>query len=363
MTYTIAEIARALDLTVEGDGSLVVSGLAEPQDATADQMAMAIRPKYAEALANGQARVAMLWAGADWSAYGLEAALLPDRPRYVMSGLTAMMDRGTGYRPGIHSSAVVDPGAVIGQGVSIGPMAVIEAGAHIGAGSVIGPQVYVGADSMIGEMSLLHTGVRILSRVTIGARFIAQAGVIIGGDGFSYVTPEVSGVEKARASLGEEGTDRPQAWARIASLGSVTIGDDVEIGANATIDKGTIRDTQVGHGSKIDNLVQIGHNVVIGRDCLICAHAAIAGSTVLGDSVVVGGKAGISDNLRIGDRAILGGASVVLSNVPAGRVMLGYPAMKMDTHVEAYKGLRRLPRLFRDVADLKKAVSKIMGSD
>jgi UDP-3-O-[3-hydroxymyristoyl] glucosamine N-acyltransferase len=363
MIFTIEEIAIALGLKAEGNFALSVTGLAEPRDAGPDQMAMATRPEYAEALAGGRARAALLWAGADWRALGLEAAILPARPRFAMSGLTAMMDRGPGYALGVHPGAVVDSSAVLGEGVSVGPLAVIEAGACIGAGTVIGPQAYVGADVVIGADSLIHAGVRIMARVNIGARFIAQPGAIIGGDGFSFVTPEVSGVEKARASLGGEGADQAQAWARIASLGAVAIGDDVEIGAGSTIDKGTIRDTRIGDGTKIDNLVQIGHNVVLGRDCLICAHVAIAGSTVVGDGVVMAGKVGVSDNLRIGDRAILGGATIVLSNVPAGRVMLGYPAMKMETHVEAYKGLRRLPRLFRDVADLKKAVSKSLGND
>ena len=280
-----------------------------------------------------------------------------------MSGLTGMMDPGPGYPAGIHPAAHVDPAAILGEGVSVGACAVIEAGAWIGAGTIIGPQCYVGADTRIGAGGMLHVGVRIMARVVIGERFIAQPGAVIGGDGFSFVTPEVSGVEKARASLGGEGGDKTQAWARIASLGGVTIGDDVEVGAGSTIDKGTIRDTQVGSGTKIDNLVQLGHNVVIGRDCLICSQAGVAGSTVVGDGVVLGGKVGLSDNIRVGDRAILGGATIALANVPAGRVMLGYPAMKMESHVEAYKALRRLPRLFREVADLKKAVSKVRGND
>lgn len=363
MTYTIEQIANALGLKAEGDLSLSVTGLSEPQDAAPDQMAMASQPKYAEALSQGKARTAMLWEGADWRAMGLEAALLPARPRYAMSGLTGMMDPGQGYATGVHPSAVIDPGATLGEDVSVGPLAVIEAGAVIGDGSVIGPQCYVGRDVRIGPGALLHSGARLMARVVIGARFTAHPGVVVGGDGFSFVTPEVSGVERARETLGGEGSDRGQSWARIASLGSVTIGDDVEIGVCATIDRGTIRDTRIGDGTKIDNLVQLGHNVVVGRDCLLCSQVGIAGSTVLGDNVVMAGKVGVSDNLSIGSRTIFGGATVVLSNVPEGRVMLGYPAMKMETHVESYKGLRRLPRLFRDVADLKKAVSKLSGND
>ena len=143
----------------------------------------------------------------------------------------------------------------------------------------------------------------------------------------------------------------------------ISIGDDVELGANACIDRGTVRDTQIGNGCKFDNLAQIGHNVVIGNDCLICAQVGIAGSSRIGNNVVLGGQTGVSDNIFIGDNVITGGATKVLSNVPAGRVMLGYPAMKMDTQLDIYKQLRRLPRVIADVASLKKAVSKTDPSD
>ncbi len=361
--HTVAEIAHALGLEAAGAVDLEISAVAEPQSAGATDLALAMKPDYAAGLAQGQARAAMLWHGADWQSYGLEAALLAPRPRFALAGLSAMMDPGQGHGTGIHPSAVIAPSAELGADVSVGPFTVIGAGARIGAGSTIGPQCQIGPDVTLGAGAVLHGNVRLMARVTIGARFIAHPGATLGGDGFSFVTPEPSGVEKARASLGTQGASATQVWARIASLGAVTVGHDVEIGCNSCVDRGTVRDTRIGDGVKIDNLVQIGHNVVVGDNCMICAHAAIAGSSVLGEGVVVGGCSGISDNLQIGARVILGGGTMVLSNVPEGRVMLGYPAMKMDSHVESYKGLRRLPRLFRDVADLKKAVSKIMGND
>jgi UDP-3-O-[3-hydroxymyristoyl] glucosamine N-acyltransferase len=135
------------------------------------------------------------------------------------------------------------------------------------------------------------------------------------------------------------------------------IGNDVEIGAITTVDSGTIRDTVIGDGCKFDNMAQIGHNVRIGRDCMICGHVAVAGSTVVGNNVVLGGMTGVTDNIFIGDRVITGGATKILSNVPAGRVMLGYPATQMDKQLEIYKLIRRLPRLFRDVTALKNRTS------
>jgi UDP-3-O-[3-hydroxymyristoyl] glucosamine N-acyltransferase len=153
-------------------------------------------------------------------------------------------------------------------------------------------------------------------------------------------------------------SDRGQSWARIHSLAGVIIGDDVELGAQCCVDRGTVKPTKIGNGVKTDNLSQIGHNVVIGNDCLICAQVGIAGSSVLGNNVILGGQTGVSDNITIGDNVITGGATKVLSNIPSGRMMLGYPAMKMDSHIETYKALRRLPKLMRTVAELQKAVFK-----
>ena len=153
-----------------------------------------------------------------------------------------------------------------------------------------------------------------------------------------------------------------QTWTRIHSLGSVVIGDDVEIGANSCIDSGTIRPTRIGNGVKMDNLVHIGHNVVIGNDCLLCGQVGIAGSSRLGKNVVLAGQTGVNDNIFIGDNVIAGGASKIFTNVPAGRVILGYPAVKMQNHIDSYKALRRLPKLFKDIAELKKTVFKSKGS-
>jgi UDP-3-O-[3-hydroxymyristoyl] glucosamine N-acyltransferase len=360
MSYSVKEIATALGAEAQGEVDLLITAVAEPQTAGPDDLALASDPKYADALPGGAARAAMLWPDADWRALGLRAAILPNRPRYAMSGLTRMMDRGQGFAPGIHPSAIIDPGAQIGADVRIGPLSVISAGAQIGDGSIIGPQCFIGLDARIGENAFLREQVSIGARVQIGDRFIAQPGARIGGDGFSFVTAERSGIEAVRETLGDQQQTDAQPWTRIHSLGAVRIGDDVEIGATTTIDNGTIRDTIIGDGCKFDNAAQVGHNVTMGRDCLICGHVAIAGSARIGNNVVLGGMTGISDNIFVGDRVITGGATKVLSNVPAGRVMLGYPATRMDTQIEIFKSLRRLPRILRDVAALQKAV---FGSD
>ncbi|MDX2482112.1 MAG: UDP-3-O-(3-hydroxymyristoyl)glucosamine N-acyltransferase [Pseudodonghicola sp.] len=363
MTYTIEEIARALGTEARGDVSLQIRRAAEPGSAGPDDLALAMSPKYAEALSQGQARAAMVWPDADWQALGLRAAILAPRPRMAMAGLTRMMDPGQGYGPGIHPSAVIDPSAELGEGVCVGPLTVIGAGAKIGAGSVIGPHCYVGTDTVLGEAAFLREMVSIGARVHIGDRFIAQPGARIGSDGFSFVTPEVSGAENVRKTMGDQGGAKAQNWLRIHSLGAVRIGDDVEIGANATIDSGTIRATQIGDGCKIDNLVHLGHNVRTGHDCLFAGQTGISGSVEIGNNVVLGGQCGVVDNVFIGDGVIAAGGTKILSNAPAGRVLMGYPAVKMETQTEIYKAQRRLPRLLRDVAALKKAVSKLGSSE
>jgi UDP-3-O-[3-hydroxymyristoyl] glucosamine N-acyltransferase len=363
MRFTIQEIAQSLGAEAAGDLSLEVTGANEPGLATADELAMAMAPKYAESLAEGRARAAMVWEGADWQAMGLEAAIFAPRPRMAMAGLTAIMDRGQSFGEGIHPAAVIDPTAVLGQGVTVGPLAVIGAGARIGDNSVIGPQCVIDADVVIGADAQIREMVSVGARVVIGDRFRAQPGARIGGDGFSYVTPEVSGVENARKTLGDQGEAAAQSWMRIHSLGAVTIGDDVEIGSNCTIDNGTIRNTEIGNGSKLDNLVHVGHNTRVGKDCLLCGQTGISGSVDIGNNVVLGGQTGVVDNIFIGDGAIAGGGTKILSNVPAGRVVMGYPAVKMDLHTDMYKAQRRLPRLMRDVEALKKAVSKPGAKD
>ncbi len=364
MDYQVKQIAKALDAEVFGDGDIVVSGVAEPSQATSTDIALALDAKYAADLSEGKAQVAMLWPGADWQAMGLRAAIVAPRARFALSGLSAMMDPGQSAPSGVHPTAVIESSATLGKDVSIGPFCYIAKEAVIGDNAQIGAQCYIGNDAQLGRDARLREAVKIGARVTIGDRFVAQPGVVVGGDGFSFVTPEVSAVEQVRDSLGEERGDlNAQSWSRIHSLGSVTIGDDVELGANSCVDSGTVRDTVIGNGVKCDNLSQIGHNVQIGNDCLICAQVGIAGSARIGNNVVLGGQTGISDNVFVGDHVITGGATKVLSNVPAGRVMLGYPAIKMDQHIETYKVLRRLPRLFQDVKKLQKAVLKPTGKN
>lgn len=362
--HTILEIANALGGEAVGDTSLRVTGAAEPASAGADQLAIAMDSRYVDGLTAGRAVAALLARGMDWQALRLKAAVVVDRPRLALSGLTAMLDAGHALPAGIHPTAIVDPTARLGRDVALGPYVVVGAGAVIGGGSRIDSHVSIAAGAAIGDNALILAGVRIGRNTRIGKHFMAHSGVVIGADGFSFVTPERSQVEAVRETLGKpEESGKDQDWLKIHSLGGVVIGDNVEIGANSSVDAGTIRPTSVGDGTKIDALVQVGHNVQVGRNCLLCAHVAVGGSARLGDNVVLGGQVGVADNITLGDGVVAGGASKILSNVPAGRAILGYPAMKMDTHIEVYKALRRLPRLFGIVENLQKSVSKTNQND
>ncbi len=379
MAQTVSEIANAMNAEFAGDGSLRISRLSEPSDAGPDDLAMAMQPSYAEALGKGRARAAALWPGADWQAMGLKAAIFVGRPRLGMSTVTRLFEERPHAPEGISPLASVDPGATLGQGASVGDFVRIGPGAVIGPRARILSHASVGRDARIGADALIHSGVRIGERVHIGDRFIAQPGAVIGGDGFSFVTADKSTVETVRETLSDERQAQPSptptdaaedkagqgdaSWIRIASVGAVEIGDDVEVGANSSIDRGTVRATRIGRGTKLDSLVQVGHNVQVGEDCLLCGQVGIGGSTVIGNRCVLGGQAGLNDNIVLGDDVVVGGGSSLVSNVSAGKAVWGFPATRMDQAVENYKALRRLPRLFKQVAALQKRVSNSGTTD
>ncbi|MEM6634997.1 MAG: UDP-3-O-(3-hydroxymyristoyl)glucosamine N-acyltransferase [Pseudomonadota bacterium] len=364
MPYSIGEIARALGGTALGQRDLVVTHAGEPGHAGADGLAVALDASYAEALAADTSRAALVWEGADWQALGLDAAITVDRGRAALVPLTRLLDPGPDEWDGLHPSAVIHPEAKLAADVTVGPFSVIGRGARIGEGSRIGAQCGIGAGVVLGAGARLFPGAHLLPRIHIGRGFIAHTGAVIGADGFSFVTPDTLNLEEARKSLGktnhlaETTAGDTTTWQRIHSLGTVEIGDNVEVGVNSSIDRGTLRATKIGHGTKVDNLVQIGHNVIVGDNCLICAMSGLAGSVRMGNRVVVGAKGGISDNLVIGDDVVIAGGSGVLSNVPTGQMVMGYPATKMETNLNMYKALRRLPRLLGDFKALQNAVSK-----
>lgn len=358
--YTIKEIADALGAKAAGDLSLEVTSVHEPQTASADELALAMEETYTEALQQGAAQTAILWQDADWQALGLKAAIFAPRSRYVLSGVTQFFEQKVDIASGIHPSAIVDPTARIGKNPAIGPFVVIGTRVQLGDNIRIASHCSIAENAVIGDDALLHQGVRIGARVQIGNGFIAQPNAVVGSDGFSYVTPKPGAVEEARQSGVISDASKTAGFARINSLGAVVIGDRVELGANCTIDCGTVANTTIGNGTKVDNLVQIAHNVTVGENCLICAQVGIAGSSVIGDRVVLAGQCGVADHVTVGSDVIAAGKSGISSHVPPKRLIMGNPAVKMQTNVETYKATRRLPRLVAKVAALEEAMKNVI---
>ncbi len=359
MGFTISQIAAALQTQAAGDLSLAIERPAHPAKAGERDIALAMDAKYFDALKASRARAAILPEGAPWEELELDAAVFVGRSRYALSKLTSAFAHPVHAPAGVHPSAVVDDAAKLGEGVSIGPLCVIGPGAEISAGGRLLAGVTVGENATVGDAALVHSGVRIGARVTIGARAIIQPNAVIGADGFSFVTPEKGSVEAAKEGGAITDEVRNVELARIHSLGAVVLGDDVEVGACSTIDRGTLIDTRVGSGTKIDNQVQIGHNVQVGEHCMLCGQVGIAGSAEIGDRVVLAGKAGIADHITIGEDSVIGANSAVSANVPPRSVLLGLPARPAAETARIVAAQRRLPDLFQTVRELKKRLSEV----
>jgi len=266
--------------------------------------------------------------------------------RSAMANLTQAMDDAPAFSavPAIHQTAVIDPSARIGDGAEIGPFVVIGTDVVIGTGARIGAHVTIGRQTQIGDAATLHAGAKIGPRVRIGDGFIAHMGAVIGGDGFSFTNTGPSNVE--RAMRGRQGVplvpNEDGTWHRIHSLGGVEVGHNVEVGTNSAIDAGTVRATRIGDGVKIDNLVMVGHNCIIGEDSLLCGHTGLAGSVVMGPRCILGGKTGVADNLILGRDVVSGGGTIILKDVPDGTFVSGHPAQPTHLHRATLKALRRL---------------------
>ena len=353
----LAEIAAALDARVEGDGSIEIARAVHPSEAEGPgDLALAMDKDLLALLPGTKARAAVLAEGAEVPGT-LAGAIQVKRPRYAMAGLMDVFEKPVHAEPGIHALAFVAPDAELGEGVSVAPFAYVGPGATLGAGCIVMPHATIGAGAVAGRDCLFHPGARIGERVVMGERCIIHPNAAVGNDGFSFVTPEPGSVESAKASGRVTATN--VLIRRVNSIGTVILGDDVEVGAGATIDRGTVTATRIGSGTKIDNLVQIGHNVVIGTNCMLCGHVGVAGSVTIGDRVVLAGKVGVADHKTIGSDSVVAANSGVGRDIPPKTVWMGYPAQPRAEAFEQYKNLGRLKRYFADVVDLKNRIKAL----
>ncbi|CAK0758332.1 UDP-3-O-acylglucosamine N-acyltransferase [uncultured Gammaproteobacteria bacterium] len=355
----LQDIADALGGRLDGDGSIEITRVVHPAEAVfAGDLVLAMDRRLLPLLAGTPARAAVIAeGGALPDGVVMAATVVVTRPQTAMVVLTRLFDRPVFCAPGIHPTAVIAPDAEIGAEVSIGPFVVVGPGALIGRGARLLAQVTIGAEAVVGEDCLFHPGVRIGDRVVVGRRVILHHNVSLGGDGFSFVTPVRGSVETAKQGGKVEALNT--ALLRINSIGTVEIGDDVEIGANSAVDRGTITATRIGANTKIDNLVQIGHNVSIGENCMICGQVGIAGSARIGNRVVLAGQVGVADNTKIGDDAVVGPQSGVGSEVVARAVVVGTPPIPKDQAFDQYLALRRLKTLIRDVTEIKARLKEV----
>lgn len=321
----------------EGDGERDVRRVAALEDAGPDDLSFAIGSRARQSIAS---RAACLLVPVDFANETGRTVIRTSDPRAAVARVIPKLHPRQEAPPGIHPTAVIGPGAVIGHGVTIAPHVTLGAGVHIGAGSNIGAGCVIGDYVRVGENALLHPRVSIYRDCTIGSRAILHAGCVIGADGFGFV----------RGGNGYE---------KFPQIGRVEIGDDVEIGANSTIDRAALGVTSIGSGTKLDNLVHVAHNCRIGRHVVVAAQTGFSGGVVVEDFAVIGGQVGIGDKARIETGAVLGSGCGVLTSkiIRAGQVVWGTPARPLKEHLEQLAALARLPALLKELTELKKRLA------
>jgi UDP-3-O-[3-hydroxymyristoyl] glucosamine N-acyltransferase len=322
----LRDLAAHLGATLEGDGEAEITGLAGIEDAAAGELTFVANPRYAR-LAHTTAAGAVLVAP-DFPPISA-ATLRLKNPYLAWARAIALFHPAPVYPPGIHPTAVVDPSATVGAGAHIAAYVVVGAGVRLGDSAVLLPHVVLYPGVKAGQGLLAHAHAVVRENCTLGDRVILGNGVVIGGDGFGFAKREDGG------------------WHKIPQAGPVRIGNDVEIQANACIDRASVGETMVADGVKIDNLVQVGHGSRVGANTLLCAQVGLAGSTDVGRNVVLAGQVGVAGHCRIGDGAIATAQSGIPNDVAPGMVVSGYPAFENRRWLRASAVFQRLPELAR----------------
>jgi len=319
----LRDLAAAVGGAVSGDGDVEVTAVADSSSAASGALVPVLDPLRLADAETGPAAALLLGNDAPPT---VKPALRASNPRLALARALTLLHPPRRPDPGVDPRAAVEAGARMGPGVSVGAYAVLGAGCVLGRGVVIGSGAIVGRDVTIGDETIIAARVILHDGTVIGRRVILHAGVVIGSDGFGYA---------------EEGPRR----VKMPHVGRVVIDDDVEVGANTTIDRATLGETRIGAGTKIDNLVQIGHNVRIGRDVVIVAQTGISGSVTIDDGALLAGQVGVVDHVHIGARARVLGRSVVTKDVPPDAVVSGSPARPHRDELRQQAALRRLPDL------------------
>ena len=325
MARTAGELAHYLQAAIEGDATARISSIANPDSAATEDLIYVEHEKYRARAQASKARCIIAPPALEFTG---KTVIRAAAPKLAFAKASAWLLPTIAPPAGIHPSAVISPTAKIAEEVAIGPFAVVEDAVSIGAHTAIGAHCVIGAGVVIGEHCHLHPRVTIYPGARLGARVVVQSGVVVGGDGFGYVFGE------------------GKHW-KFPQVGGVEIGDDVEIGSGTMIDRGSLGTTRIGAGTKIDNLVQVGHNVEIGEHTIVAAQVGISGSVKIGRTAVLGGQAGLGERCILEDGAIIGGQAGILpgKKVPAGEIFWGTPARPLKAFKEQYAWCGRLPSL------------------
>jgi len=348
-TITVRELASRVSGDVLGNPEVVVSSVASLESAGPGDIVYVESAKYAGALSSTKASAAILPEGIEPPA-GM-AAVRVRQPALVMAQVLELLCPFERTFAGISPQAAIGTNVTLGEGVAIGPQVYVGDNVRIGRGTEIHPGATIGRGSVVGENCVLHSGVHIYDGVTIGSHVIIHAGAVIGADGFGYIQEDVS-------SSGSP-ADESIRHRKVRQIGRVVIEDDVEIGANTTIDRAALDVTRIGRGSKIDNLVQVGHNVEIGEHSIIVAQVGISGSCRLGRGVIAAGQVGFADHLTIGDGAVLGAQAGVPEDVPAGERRLGTPALPILQAKRIFAAQKQLPEMSRRLRAAERRLAEL----
>ncbi len=341
MSLTLQSIAERVGGVLDGDGAVLISGVAGLLDARPGELSFVTEPRYERQVE--ETRASALLAGREFGACRLPV-IRCEQPEAALEILAECFRPARAAFSGqVDAAARVAPSARLGAGVTVMPFASVGDAAVVGARTVLYPGVYVGAHAVIGEDCVLHPNVVVCERVRLGARVVIHAGSVLGADGFGF-RPGKEGLRK------------------VEHIGTVEIEDDVEIGACVAIDRARFGRTLVGRGTKIDNLVQIAHNVHIGRSTAIAAQTGVSGSTIIGDACMIGGQAGIVGHIRIGERTLVAARAGISKDVPAGSILYGYHARQHQDKKREDAALRRLPGLFERVRELEARVQALQAA-
>ncbi|HEY2646100.1 MAG TPA: UDP-3-O-(3-hydroxymyristoyl)glucosamine N-acyltransferase [Candidatus Acidoferrales bacterium] len=333
MTRTMTELASFLGCTIEGDGATQVSGVASPVSARAHDLIYVDSQRHLDRAATSKSKCVVL---APTLSLPDKTLIFAENSKLAFARAAEWLLPAAHIATGIHPTAIISPSAQIADGVAVGPYAVIEDDVHIAAGSEIGPFCFVGRGAHIGERCRLHPRVTLYAGARLANRVILHSGAVVGSDGFGYVT---------------DGGKR----LKFPQVGQVEIMDDVEIGANTTIDRGSLDRTEIHAGVKLDNLVHVAHNVSIGENTVIAAQTGISGSSVVGKNVAIGGQVGVADHCVVEDGAVVGAQAGIPTGkiIRSGGIVWGTPARPLKKFKEQFAWLGRLPELAARVKKLE----------